>query len=136
MPSNQDDELREQMAQLLELPLKDIEENGFNTGKMLAIENKLVTLFHSHTHQLEQAAMLRQRAYDDRKEKERLEQLEQRVMEALPGYWLADPKYRNLAADKDHSTDYFKALGHDKAVDELRTKLKGVFNQGDSDARS
>ena len=41
----------------------------------------------------------------------------------LPENWLADPKYRNLAVDKDHGTDYFVALGHDKAKDCLPSPM-------------
>jgi hypothetical protein len=46
------------------------------------------------------------------------------IQSGMPEYWLADPKYRNLAMDKEHSTDYFVALGHDKAVDQITESFK------------
>ena len=51
------------------------------------------------------------------------------LREAMHKHWLADPKYRNLAVDKDHSTDYFRALGHDQAIDQVTAQIDDLIKE-------
>lgn len=51
------------------------------------------------------------------------------LAEDVPGYWLVDPKYRNLEANPDNITDYFEALGHDKTIAQITTALQKRLEQ-------
>lgn len=65
-------------------------------------------------------------------ERDRIKQsnreLLERILEAGPKDWLADPKYRNLAGT-EHSTDYFKARGHDLCNDQWRTTIDNIAKE-------
>lgn len=50
-PSSTEAGLREALAAILELPLKDVEANGYNTSKIIGIEDSLVPLFDRYSKQ-------------------------------------------------------------------------------------
>lgn len=56
------------------------------------------------------------------------------AIEARPEKWLTDPKYQAvdwLSKDPNPSSSYFKALGHDNAIDHWKSNLKALIGGDD-----